>query len=199
MGWDFTRGATRESVIRELTAERSDWVPMEHRVTGDGLYVRVLRPKTEESFIVLYLLKAERGYGYGYKGMDEASQPYYYECPLALLERPVVLRDEEAMRLANEWRANVRAWHALKASLKPGKVLHPRNYPVWTMDGSEAPENYAEITLSSAKPLVGRITHVDGRVMGGGKLYRIPKPALYACLRGPDVTALPSAQATLSL
>ena len=76
------------------------------RVVGNHLWM-VVEDSEGTNVIALYLLSAYRG-EWGYKSMVEASGPYYYDCPLALLEK--------APEANIQWRAEVRNYHKAKAA-----------------------------------------------------------------------------------
>ena len=60
--------------------------------------------------IVLYLLKKESGC-WGYKGMEESCEPFYYDCPLEFLEY------ELNYHTCPDWRKAVKAYHFRKNPL----------------------------------------------------------------------------------
>lgn len=111
MGWLFTRGFSKADVIRELTRQEEDETrrreTMTHCVRGTVLWAVVevtLKQETRRKrFIACYLLRSQRGYGWGYKEMHESMHPYYYSCPLKYLD---------LVPVANAgWRAEVRTYH----------------------------------------------------------------------------------------
>jgi len=63
------------------------------------------------------------GEGAGYKGMSEDWGPYYYDCPLSILDNARAPETETAYK----WRQKVREYHAArkshKAALKPGVTV----------------------------------------------------------------------------
>jgi len=111
MGWLFIQAASKADIIHKLTspeenAERRRET-LAHCVRGTVLWavveVTFKQEKERKRFIACYLLACERGYGWGYKEMDESMHPYYYSCPLKYLDRvPVANAD---------WRTEVRAYH----------------------------------------------------------------------------------------
>jgi hypothetical protein len=98
MGWYSTRGATKEDVVQELLQDTS---PIDHELCGSVLWAVV--EFADRRVIGCFLLGACSD-GWGYKPMDEGMHPYYYDCPLRLLELAPVA--------CEEWRAKVRAHHA---------------------------------------------------------------------------------------
>jgi hypothetical protein len=128
MGWLFTRGSTRKTLIAERTsnwttegAERMTvtstclahcyrggafsgvlWAVWERTFTRDEQPV-----KPVERWITCDLLRYQ-DQCWGYKDMDESVHPYYYSCPLKYLEMvPIEQYGGNA-----EWREGVRACHA---------------------------------------------------------------------------------------
>ena len=129
MGWSFSCNDTgRKAHIESLTSARhfSDgYTPITHRVVGSHVWQLVQRPNGAK-FIALDLIAKERGGGWGYKNMDEDCGPFYYDCPLALLDKA----DPPATANAEAWRAKVYEYadrqKRLKremSTLKPGVVL----------------------------------------------------------------------------
>jgi hypothetical protein len=102
MGWTFTRGATQDDVIQELLADAST---LEHELCGNVLWA-VMQGR-QQKFIACFLLE-DGGNGWGYKAMEEGMHPYYYDCPLRLLDL--------APAVCEKWRARVRAHHAQQPS-----------------------------------------------------------------------------------
>ena len=151
MGWDFTRGADKKDVIADVTAERNGWELVAKRTVGNHLWV-VWNPPGEDRtpFIMLYLLSSERGFGWGYKDMDESMHPYYYTCPEKLLEL--------APEACPEGREGVRAYHERRKR----KVELGATY---ALPGCR-PDR---ITITCTKPLLGE---------ANGRTYRVTKTRL---------------------
>jgi hypothetical protein len=128
MGWLFKSGCSR----RDLIAERIEgW----ERKTPDGVLVKstgvahcyrggafsgVLWTVWERTFakdgaevqpserwIGCDLMRNQRGFGWGYKDMDESMHPYFYSCPLKYLDLVPI----EKFGGNAEWRAAVRRYH----------------------------------------------------------------------------------------
>lgn len=129
MGWSFSCNDTgRKAHIESLTNQRHfspGYVPITHRVVGNHVWQLVQRPDGTK-YIALDLIAKERGGGWGYKNLDEDWAPYFFDCPLALLDRA----DPPATPNAEAWRAKVREFaeqqKRLKRemqTLKPGTVL----------------------------------------------------------------------------
>jgi len=150
VGWTHTRGADRKGIIEEIKRGFINCDVIATRCVGSHFWV-VARPLDGEAAIVLFLLRGDRNFGWGYKDMDEAMHPYCYTCPEKLLEL--------APETCPEWRENVRAYHAKrKRKLEVGVTYE---LPNCTPD---------RITLTSVKPLRG-----EG---SDGRLYRITKNRL---------------------
>lgn len=116
MGWDFTKDATRADVIADRIRDWDNAThagrTLRHCAKGNVLWtVRELTYKATgkvERFIGCDLLKQQRGYGWGYKDMEEASHPYYYSCPLDYLEA--------VPAECEEWRKGVREYHKRRST-----------------------------------------------------------------------------------
>jgi hypothetical protein len=147
MGWDFTRGATKQDVVRELTA---DWTTnsgarsrcLRHCLKGHVLWgVReVTLPDGGTKRFISCDLLGRSGCDWGCKSMSEDVHPYYYTCPLSYLEMVPVA--------CEEWREGVRRRHALATagrdvvkSLSVGDVvvLRPGCSPRTLVLGSKSP------------------------------------------------------------
>lgn len=129
MGWSFAMLDTgRKAHIESLTNQRHfspGYVPITYRVVGNHIWQLVQRPDGTK-YITLDLIAKERNGGWGYKGMDEDSGPYYFDCPLTLLDKA----DPPSTANATTWRAKVweyaerlkRLKREMRA-LKPGTVI----------------------------------------------------------------------------
>ena len=98
MGWLFTRGASKDDVVQELLRQSP---PVEYALCANTLWL--VAECRGQRFIACFLLEAG-GDGWGYKAMEEAMHPYYYDCPLRLLELAPVASEE--------WRRKVSEYHA---------------------------------------------------------------------------------------
>ncbi len=165
MGWLYSKGQTRQDVIRRCTTGATDpqtgrvWTCIRHTAKGGVLWsVWTVQDKdgTEvDRFIGCDLIAAQRGYGWGYKGMTEAMGPYQASCPLAYLDMVPVVR-------CAGWREQVRAWHkgeaARHTAVRALRVGDRLRLAGCTVDA---------VTVESLRPLCGRDV--------GGKLWRIPQ------------------------
>jgi hypothetical protein len=142
MGWDFEKGATKKSLVEELTVGRNGARLVAKRLVGQHLWV-VWQPVDKEAFIALYLLRKQRDFGWGYKSLAECEHPYYYTCPVKFLDLAPVA--------CAEWRELVLERAARKSrTLKVGVVYElPGRRP-------------DRIKLIGLIPLLGRAD--DGRV-----------------------------------
>lgn len=119
MGWSFNmdRSQTKAEFVAELNRGFSPGYTMiEHRVVGNHLWQLVAGPNGKK-FIALQLMSRGGGkppHGWGSKGMDESWGPYYFDCPLTLLDAADDTDNESALA----WRKKVREHHAAK-SAKP--------------------------------------------------------------------------------
>lgn len=104
MGWTVIPGATRDDVVRELL---NDYHPVDHELCDDILWAVVAGEGAHQNLIVCFLLRAPNG-GWGYKPLEERMHPFYYGCPLRLLEQaPVTCQD---------WREKVRKYHTHRST-----------------------------------------------------------------------------------
>ncbi|GEM_PF-389557 len=117
MGWLFGH-ETKQEVIDEVTRS---WEPLDRpyfrkvvdkSLVGSHLWVVWGRfdkatgiEDEAERFLILYLLRKSGG-RWGYKDIDEAAGPFYYNCPKRLLDLAPVTNQE--------WRDKVLAYHESK-------------------------------------------------------------------------------------
>jgi hypothetical protein len=108
MGWSFTYGATRQSIVNDILKGFDPKVKiLDHASTcyGKRLWVTIEHDSLAP-IVILYLLDKSKGCGWGYKDMDESMGPYYFDCPLRLLKGNG-MHNEFSIR----WREKVRAYH----------------------------------------------------------------------------------------
>ena len=114
MGWSFACDPSfgRKQQIERITRGKffsEGYTPLAHRVVGNCVWT--LLEHQESRFIALTLIKGGgRGWGYGYKGLDETMGPTEVCCPLTLLDRCT----EPLNAYSSDWRRKVRAFHAAK-------------------------------------------------------------------------------------
>ena len=105
MGWTFGY-ETKPELKARLTARA-----LHHRTVGNHLWT--VEEFEGTPFIALYLLRTERGRA-GYKDMTESMHPYYYDCPLSLLDK--------APAASKEWRDKVLCYHLEKKAEKAREI-----------------------------------------------------------------------------
>jgi hypothetical protein len=109
MGWLFCASSKDELVayIEHDLSKVSGLTILGKAVRGSRLWYAVKRGG--EQYIVLYLTEGDRSqptqWRWGYKDMDESMHPYYYDCPIGLL-------DLTPQAIESDWRKAVRAHHA---------------------------------------------------------------------------------------
>ena len=115
MGWSFEIcERSRKDYLERITGPGHfgpGYTPLESRVVGNHVWQLVRIEAANRTFITLDLIAKERNGGWGYKGMSEDMGPYYYDCPLALLNKA----SEPINESAKEWRVKVLAHHAKKS------------------------------------------------------------------------------------
>jgi len=114
MGFDFTRNATKDDIVRLITTRVLDFQYtrqiLRHHLTEEQhemvlwtveefAYHTLLEKKR---FIGCYLLQPS-SYGWGYKMMFESIHPYFYSCPVEYLDMVPVA--------CQEWRERTLAFH----------------------------------------------------------------------------------------
>lgn len=153
MGWSFTPDATRADIIgariEAWSSNTHAGRTLRHCTKGNVLWtVRELTDKRSgqvEQYIGCDLLQSERGYGWGYKDMEESSHPYYYSCPLDYLA---------AVPVACEaWREGVREYHTRrKQRLRVGTTYALINRTI------------PRVEIVRLRPLLGRYNGCTYRV-----------------------------------
>lgn len=111
MGWDYTKGATKRSLIDDLTRDHTDQNigtrTLQHHVSDNTLWTvreTTYPDGTIQRWIGCDLLESRPNYGWGSKSMEEAMHPFVYTCPLEFLDLvPKVV--------CPEWRTAVRRQH----------------------------------------------------------------------------------------
>jgi hypothetical protein len=143
MGWLFKSGCSR----RELIAERTeDW----RRTTPEGMVVKTtclahcyrggvfsgvlwtvwgrsftrdgVEVQPTERWIGCDLLRSQKGFGWGYKDIDESMGPYFYSCPLKYLNLVPI----EKFGGNADWRAIVRRYHQRQAEKRRSRFAVQR-------------------------------------------------------------------------
>lgn len=168
MGWTFIHGITRADLVRDCTAS--------HNLAGGG-HLRTLRKsfrgntmyslleRSHEGKTIKFLsvtLFERSGDAWGYKDMDESSEPFYYDCPLSLLDEA----DAPETESAAQWRQTVRELAAADAAKRPevGQT--------WALTEGCRP---GQVEITSLKPLRG---------VANGITYRLPRRMLASLVGG---------------
>jgi hypothetical protein len=124
MGWSFSHYVNKQELVnekvRQFKESESNHKYIDHALVGNHLWIAVSceRGGKPTNFIVLYLIKNDRKgyYNWGYKDIDESSHPFYYTCPLRLLDKTDALSPKDSEDSV-EWRKRVREYHANKKSV----------------------------------------------------------------------------------
>ena len=160
MGWTYTKGATKKEIVAErvLPRQRTDGtlaICLGHSLRNSVLWTvwEITGPgRAAVRYIGCDLLGLDRGYGYGYKDMEECMHPYEYGCPRAFLDMVPEACPEWRIKVQEYWRQDKERREKIKA-LKPGEVVK-------LVKGCIPPE----IKIVSVKPLIGS---------WGGMMYQI--------------------------
>lgn len=136
MGWSFhvDDTQTRAEFFAELRklCDAPSISYVDSRTVGSHLWALVKRHDTGETFIVLFLTAKGRGEGWGYKVIEDCAHPYYYDCPMSLIDRATSTSTN-----AQRWYAEVRKVHATKKlnaqlfkGIKQGDTFYCYDKPV---------------------------------------------------------------------
>jgi hypothetical protein len=125
MGWtSFPDPMTKAELLVQLRRDMRPHQILQEKVTAEAVYFLV-KPADKPSFIAVVLTEKHNG-RWSYKDMTEHSHPYFYDCPLSMLDAA----DPPEGDSAKEWRETVRARAALKAeklaaaaALEPGQKV----------------------------------------------------------------------------
>lgn len=114
MGWDFStdREQTKAQVVSDLNRVAGATKLLAHRTVGNHLWQVV--EHEGRKVIVLQLLSKARDGGWGHKSIMSYMHPYYYDCPLALLD----MCEGPFGESETDWRRLVREHHAAKEDRK---------------------------------------------------------------------------------
>lgn len=129
MGWlishDFSKKEQVEDLIKgwDIPDTNRKQVCIGHSVRGNVLYAvfqhKIDDVPSSDAYIAVFLLRKDRGYGWGYKDMTEACGPYVYDCPEKLFKLAPVVADAS-------WREKCRNKAASKKAapaIVPGTVV----------------------------------------------------------------------------
>lgn len=154
MGWTFEHGATRASLIENIKNGRElGQVPVATSISGNHLWcVFPSKESPGDFFIVLCLLAAQKGYGYGYKDMSEDMGPYFYTCPVGWFDKyPTTV--EASLR----WRESCRRQQRLaKMKPQPGAGFTTHSGDRYTVVGPYCPRGKASPTQSVVRDAHGK-------------------------------------------
>lgn len=119
MGWLFYKNS-KDELVKDLLdpAKYSSATITDHSLRGNHLWIQIEKNDTKERLIGLFLLgsSGRTFQNWGYKDMDETMHPYYYDCPLRLIDTAT----EPLNEASAEWRKKVRAhWERKKSTPKP--------------------------------------------------------------------------------
>jgi len=110
MGWSYSYNATRKSIIEEILLDVKNNTQLKILDTactsyGKRLWILIEHKSLSSPLVILYLLDKSNG-NWGYKDISEDMHPYYYDCPLRLINRGGG-HNEQSMK----WRDQVRQYH----------------------------------------------------------------------------------------
>ena len=119
MGWLFYKNSKDELDKHLLDAAKySSATITDYSLRGNHLWIQIEKNDTKERLIGLFLLgsSGRTFQNWGYKDMDETMHPYYYDCPLRLIDTATEPLNESSA----EWRKKVRTyWERKKSTPKP--------------------------------------------------------------------------------
>lgn len=117
MGYGFKAGASKADAVAEVIApcsgeDGAGEKTIAHCVRGNSVYAVREYTKGDKTirYVMVALLAKSKGFGWGYKAMEEASGPYYYACPVSYLD----MCTEPVNEYSAKWRDKVRARAALR-------------------------------------------------------------------------------------
>lgn len=151
MGWLFPyHTTTKASLVNDVT---NDIIAAGHTINatksvGKGLWMLVTPKNLDKPIIVFYLM--EKHGTWGYKDMDESAHPFFYDCPLAWLDKAPIL--------SQAWRDGVHAKLKKKMDMKEAasKIVANKAYNVngfWKFRGYPL----TQLFVTSTKPCLGRV------------------------------------------
>ncbi len=184
MGWTFPHSTTtKKRLVDEILSDyrhHPNWKIIKTALVGSCFWMALHSLKTDEKFIVLYLMEKHDGV-YGYKDMDETMHPFYYNCPLALLDLTSSLMNE-----ANAWRQEMRKQIAEKKALKAkpiviGDIVTVRNAKgIYKVIGRYGPRSFCIEDINSYRVYrcgTSRLIHVTAPIFVPGATIPIPNPS----------------------
>jgi len=179
MGWTYTYGQDKAGLVAERTKAQENattrWTCLAHSVRGNVLWavwesVDKATGAVKTRFIGCDVMGSHRGYGWGYKDMEESMHPYYYSCPVKFLD--MVPMDQYPGSVNWEWRAelfvrlrNAKEQNKNNAAVAVGKIV--------TLKDTCKPRTFV-ITDIYKGGRRGNRTKIAGRA-DNGRIYTIPK------------------------
>lgn len=170
MGWLISYDLTKEQQVAELVKgwsnEEGGCRVLAHSVRGNVLYAvmqnfkRTVPERFEDRWIMVCLLRKDRGMGWGYKDMSERMGPFESNCPLKYLDMAPVA--DEA------WRERVRATHEARrkrSALKLGVGVRFKFRAGLTAAGESLDGQEATITRKSGRGWIASYGYSTIKVM----------------------------------
>jgi hypothetical protein len=126
MGWLFCK-SSKEALVNHLLDpnQYSNVKIVDHALRGNHLWIQFEQSDGKRLVGLCLLGSSRRAFPtWGYKDMDETMHPYYYDCPLRLIDTATEPLNEGSAK----WREAVREYWKKKAS-KPRPIMGMRiNY-----------------------------------------------------------------------
>jgi hypothetical protein len=170
MGWLISQDMSKAEQVAELVKgwsnEKGGCRFLAHSVRGNVLFAvgqnfeRTKPERFEDRWIMVCLLRKDRGYGWGYKDMSERMGPYNFNCPLKYLAM--------APEQCATWREGVRAYHEKRRkrsseTIEPGTVFQfAKGFKAAgeSLDGAEA-----KILRKSGRGYIAQLEYSTIKVM----------------------------------
>lgn len=124
MGTTFFPGIERKTdIIKQIRSEISPDAVIATAVVGSNFWA-ALKTTTNESYVFLFRLVRD-GKDWGYKVIDETMHPFYYNCPISLLNKTTSEAKEKL-----PWRVEMRRLYGekkvKKTPIKTGDLVTVR-------------------------------------------------------------------------
>jgi hypothetical protein len=148
---------SKEALVEYLKTDFSDHVKaIRHSLRGNHFWTLVENKNTGERIIRLDVITCYKG-EWGYKPLDETMGPFYYDCPIGMIEQTTPTDN----KYANKWRQRVIDCHAKKRERTKIKYKEGQT---WNLYGKEY------VLTRKAGPRKGW----NGYLKGSSVRYRIP-------------------------
>lgn len=174
MGWLFTGGASRKDIIEHVTRrEENDervFETLAKTCRGNNLWTvqRVTRKRdgSTSTFICLYKLGSDKGFGWGYKDITESMGPYDVSCPLAYLDlatdgidadwREKVVRHNAQRELIQTWKRRSNRFWKGGSPYSQWRIFDPSRrhmgkFPLYAKTAKEAIHIYEKAMTAGLK------------------------------------------------